>query len=120
MPDSNASSSATDTGVRVVLVTFPTVEVARQVGAQMVGQRLAACVNLIPGIESIYQWKGEIQRDPEVLAVFKTSVGCLADLQEQVQRLHPYDVPEFLALPVARGLPAYLEWVLAETGAVAG
>jgi len=117
-PAADAAPRAQGSGdcrVRVVIVTFPTLEQARQVGTQLVERRLAACVNLIPAIESIYRWQGGIEQDREVLAVFKTAVGRVDELRGALLDLHPYDVPEFLVLDVTAGAKDYLAWVLAET-----
>lgn len=109
------TSQPGDRGVRVVFTTFPTLEVARQVGTQLVDRRLVACVNLIPSIESIYRWQGAVEQDREVLAVCKTAGDRLDELRRALLELHPYDVPELLVLEVTDGAPDYLAWVLAET-----
>lgn len=93
----------------VVFCTFPDLDQARQIGAAMVERQVAACVNLLPGVESIYRWQGKVERAGEVLAVFKTT--RYSELEAALRELHPYEVPEILALPVAAGLPAYLEWL---------
>jgi len=96
----------------VVLCTFPDLDQARQIGAALVERQVAACVNLLPGVESIYRWEGKIERASEVLGVIKTT--RYADLEAAIRELHPYEVPEIIALPVVAGLPAYLKW-LSET-----
>lgn len=93
----------------VVLCTFPDLDRARQIGAALVERQVAACVNLLPGVESIYRWEGKIERSGEVLAVIKTT--RYPALESAIRELHPYEVPEILALPVAAGLPAYLAWL---------
>ncbi len=98
----------------VVLCTFPDVEKARVIAALLVERRLAACVNLLPGVESIYRWEGKVERAGEVLAVIKTT--RYPELEAALKELHPYEVPEILALPVAAGLAGYLEWLGAECG----
>jgi len=98
----------------VVLCTFPDLAQARQIGAAMVERQVAVCVNLVPGIESIYRWEGKVERAGEVLALFKTT--GYPELEAALRELHPYEVPEILALPVAASLPAYLAW-LGEAGA---
>lgn len=103
-----------DTGVVVVACTFPEPEVARQIGTLLVERQLAACVNLLPGAESIYAWQGEVHRDSEVLALIKTTAAGYPALQAALLELHPYDVPEVIALPLAAGAPAYLDWVAAQ------
>ena len=93
----------------VVLCTFPDPERARAIAAELVGRRLAACVNLLPGVESIYRWEGKVERAGEVLAVIKTT--RYPELEAALEELHPYEVPEILALPVAAGLAGYLKWL---------
>jgi periplasmic divalent cation tolerance protein len=102
-------------GAIVVLCTFPDVEQARAIAAELVERRLAACVNLLPGVESIYRWEGKVERAGEVLAVIKTT--RYPELEAAVKELHPYEVPEILALPVAAGLAGYLEWLGESCGA---
>jgi periplasmic divalent cation tolerance protein len=93
----------------VVLCTFPDLDQARQIGAALVERQVAACVNLLPGVESIYRWEGKVERANEVLGVIKTT--RYADLEAAIRELHPYEVPEILALPVVAGLPGYLQWL---------
>jgi periplasmic divalent cation tolerance protein len=96
---------------RLVLCTCPDQETALDLGTRLVEQRLAACVNLVPGLISIYRWEAAVQRDPEVLLLVKTRGDRLDDLIESLHRLHPYDVPEIIAVPIVAGLPEYLSWV---------
>ena len=100
--------------VGVVLVTVPDPETGRILARQMVEDRLAACGNVIPGLTSVYRWAGEVQEDPEALVIFKTTEDLLPALMKRVTELHPYDVPEFLALPVTNGHIPYLQWVAGE------
>ena len=93
----------------VVLCTFPDLNQARQIGAALVERQVAACVNLLPGVESIYRWEGKVERAGEVLAIIKTT--RYPDLEAAVRELHPYEVPEIIALPVVAGLAAYLGWM---------
>lgn len=95
----------------MVVCTFPTLAQARQIGTVMVEKQLAACVNLLPGVESIYRWKEEICREGEVLAVFKVAEGLFEEFEAALRAAHPYAVPEVLALPVSAGSEAYLNWV---------
>ena len=104
-------------GVRLVLVTVPEGEVAARLGRALVEERLAACVNIVPGLRSIYRWEGEIQDDAEVLLMVKTRADRLDSLARRVQELHPYDLPCVLALPVEGGSAAYLSWVRSEASA---
>ena len=100
--------------VRVVLVTAPPRR-ARALARELVGRRLAACVNLVPGVRSVYRWKGRVEEARETLLVAKTTASRCAALLSAVAELHPYEVPEGIALPVDAGLAPYLEWVRRET-----
>jgi periplasmic divalent cation tolerance protein len=97
--------------VRVVLVTVPDVETGQALARAMVEARLAACGNVVPGLVSIYRWEGEVHQDPECLVILKTVAVKLPALEKAVVDQHPYEVPEFLALPVVTGFPPYLGWV---------
>ena len=108
-PDSAIVPS--ESAVRVVLVTVPDVETGRSMAQAVVEARLAACVNVVPGLFSIYRWKGEVHEDPEALLVLKTTISVVEALRTRVLELHPYEVPEFLVLPVEQGYPPYLGWV---------
>lgn len=98
--------------VVVVLVTCPTEAVAKRLSNALVQRRLAACVNLLPGIASTYWWQGKVERSREVLLLIKTTASRFERLRGAITRLHPYDVPEILALPIAAGHPPYLQWVV--------
>ena len=95
---------------RVVLVTCPP-EAEEKIARALVEERLAACVNAIPNVTSTYRWEGEIERDGETLLVIKTETGRLDALAERVRALHPYDVPEVIALPIEAGSLDYLRWL---------
>ncbi len=97
--------------VLLVLSTFPDPETARRIGRQLVEERLAACANLLPAVESIYWWEGKVETGQETLVLFKTPADRYAALEETLRRLHPYDVPEIIAAPIERGLTDYLTWV---------
>lgn len=97
--------------ILLVLTTVPDPETGRRIAAHLVEYRLAACVNLVPGIESVYRWNDAIQRDSESLLIIKTDVGMYPALQEAIVRLHPYELPEVVAISPSDGLPAYLNWV---------
>jgi periplasmic divalent cation tolerance protein len=101
--------------ILVVLCTCPDDSVAKKLAGGLVEQRLAACVNVLPGIRSIYRWQGRVQDDGEVLMVIKSSQETYAALERWLSEQHPYELPEIIALPVERGLPGYLEWVAEET-----
>jgi periplasmic divalent cation tolerance protein len=98
-------------GIAVVLVTCPTKAAARRIAGELVRKRLAACVNLVPGLTSVYRWQGRVERAREVLLVVKTTRGRLASLTRAVLAAHPYDVPEIVALQVIWGHRPYLAWV---------
>ena len=99
----------------LILTTVPTGELGEQIARALVEARLAACVNVGPPMVSMYCWKGELQRDEECQIVIKTIRARVDDVQARVGALHPYDLPEFLVLPVEGGDPAYLAWVAAES-----
>jgi periplasmic divalent cation tolerance protein len=99
------------TEVRVVLVTVPSEQVGRQIATAVVGESLAACVNIVPGVRSVFQWEGRLEDEPELLLLIKTGADRLDRLEARVRALHPYAVPEFIALPVTEGHRPYLDWV---------
>jgi periplasmic divalent cation tolerance protein len=96
----------------LVLVTCANAAEAKRIARAVVEDRLAACVNILPGtVTSIYRWQGKVESGRERLLLIKTSRKRLANLQAAVMRLHSYDVPEFIALPIAAGSRAYLAWL---------
>jgi len=101
--------------VMVVLCTFPDLPQARQIATELVEKQLAACVNLVPGAESHFRWEGRVSREAEVVAIIKTGGERFGAMKRALIELHPYEVPEVLALPVAGGAEAYLGWVVRET-----
>jgi len=101
--------------IRVVLMTAPSAEEAASIVNRLVEERLVACGNVVPGLRSIYRWEGEVHDDSEVLVVLKTVEGSVKAVIERSAELHPYDVPEILALPVIVGHGPYLDWVRDET-----
>ena len=106
-----------DDDVLVVLTNVPNLTVAKTVARYLVGQGMAACVNIQPGVKSYYHWEGVIRQGNEVTLLVKTTRGRYQDVESAIKALSPYDLPEVLAMPVTQGLPAYLEWVRAETRA---
>src|SRR5688500_17861170 len=92
-------------------MTVPDRATAETLGDALVRERLAACANILPGVTAVFWWQGELQRAEETLVVLKTPSARVDALVARARELHPYDVPELLALPVEAGLPAYLEWV---------
>ena len=99
----------------VVLVTVDTQEAGQAIAETLVRERLAACVNLFP-IHSIYTWEGKIQRDNEWQLVIKTDLAQFATLEAKLNAIHPYEVPEILALPIAQGSRPYLSWLAEQVG----
>jgi periplasmic divalent cation tolerance protein len=98
--------------VMMVFCTFPDVETARQIGTTLVETQLAACVNLIPGVESIYRWQGAVESAVEVLALFKSPTTALPALERALLEQHPYDTPEFMAVKPESVTARYRDWVL--------
>lgn len=99
----------------VVYVTVSSEAEAAQIANCLVQEHLAACVNRIGPIQSTYLWQGEVHHDPEYLLMIKTRSSLVDQLAERVKTLHSYDLPEVIALPIQGGLPAYLNWIHAET-----
>ena len=95
--------------------TCPDTAVAERIAETLVGERLAACVNVLPGLRSVYRWKGAVERADEVLLLIKTQPDHFHRLQDRLQQLHPYELPELVAVETDFGLPAYLRWVADET-----
>jgi periplasmic divalent cation tolerance protein len=96
----------------LVLVTAPEEDSARKIAARLVEEKLAACVNLIPGVNSLYRWEGEVEEDREVLLIIKSRTELIAShLVPLIHSLHPYQVPEVIALPIIAGSQEYLDWL---------
>ena len=100
----------------VVFVTAGDEETAARIARTVVEERLAACVNIVPVIRSIYRWEGELEDDREALLVMKTRADRFDALQARVAAIHPYDVPEIIRLPIEGGHAPYLEWIDNEVG----
>jgi periplasmic divalent cation tolerance protein len=100
--------------VLVILCTFPDSGQARQIGTVLVEKQLAACVNLIPAVESIYRWQGNVETASEVLAIFKTTAAAFPAFEQALTELHPYEVPEIIALAPEKIAASYRAWVLGE------
>ena len=98
--------------VRIAFTTVGSAEEARRLARRLVERRLAACVNIVPNLTSIYHWKGAIEEASEVLLMMKTTAALLPQLEAAVRELHSYEVPEFLALDVASIAQPYLDWLL--------
>jgi periplasmic divalent cation tolerance protein len=96
----------------VVLVTAPSEEIARAIAYKLLDEKLAACVNILPPVVSIYTWEEAVHEDSEVLMLIKTRSDLLEDrLIPTIKNLHPYEVPEIIALPIIQGLDSYLSWI---------
>lgn len=102
--------------ILLALCTFPDADIARRISNQLVTERFAACANILPGVESIYRWKENIESGKETLVLFKLSEDRQSVFQTKLRSLHPYDIPEIIFVPVASGLPEYLQWVATSCG----
>ena len=101
--------------VLICLTTCPNRDAADRIATALVEERLAACVNIVPGIHSTYRWQGEVIRAEELLLIVKTTADRFDALRERLPQLHPYELPELVAVESVDGLPAYLHWVRDET-----
>lgn len=97
-------------------MTAATVEEAKSIGRALVAERLAACVNVIPGMVSVYRWEGALEEAEEAVLIAKTRVASFDALARRVAEIHPYDTPCAIRLDVAGGLPPFLDWIASETG----
>ena len=105
---------------RIVLVTCASMGEARRIAKTVVEKKLAACVNILPGVvESVYRWKGKVERAREVLMIMKTTAGKVRELEREVKRMHSYDIPEFIVLPIIAGSREYLGWLAESTARTA-
>jgi periplasmic divalent cation tolerance protein len=99
----------------ICLSTCPDAASADRIATALVEERLAACVNVLPGVRSTYRWEGQVRRDDEVLLIIKTTRDRIDALRQRLPDLHPYELPELIAVEAAGGLPAYLDWIATET-----
>src|SRR5258706_1472690 len=99
----------------LVLTNLPDRAAAERLAERLVGEHLAACVNILAPCRSVYRWKGALQRDEEHPLLIKTTAERYPALERALREGHPYELPEIIAVPVGSGLPAYLDWVAAET-----
>lgn len=102
-------------GAQVVFTTLPDGAAARELVRQLVERRIVACGTVLDGVRSIYWWKGDVTEEREALVMLKTTGVRWPDLVAAVEALHPYDLPELLAVPVDQGLPRYVKWIVEET-----
>lgn len=98
-----------------VYVTVPDMQTAAAIADAVVGDRLAACANILPGMQSIYHWQGKIEKAEEVVVIFKTPAAQFAAIESRIKELHPYETPCIVALPVSAGHAPYLRWIAEET-----
>ena len=99
----------------LVLTNLPDRAAAEKLADMLIAERLAACVNILAPCRSVYRWKGAVQHDEEHPMLIKTTQARYAELEQALRASHPYELPEIVAVPIERGLPAYLDWVAAET-----
>lgn len=104
----------------IVMTALPNRAAALKLAQELVARRLAACVNVLAECTSVYRWKGTVENAAEVPVLIKTRAECYGDLEAAIRELHPYELPEIVAVPVQRGLDEYLEWVAAETSIAIG
>jgi periplasmic divalent cation tolerance protein len=95
----------------ILFVTVPNRDDAARIAEALVAERLAACVNIVPGIESIYRWEGKVARDQELLLIIKTTSERYAEVERRVKELHSYTTPEVIAMKIERGSYEYLKWL---------
>jgi periplasmic divalent cation tolerance protein len=101
--------------VVIVLTNLPDKEAAMRLARELVERRLAACVNVLAQCESVYRWKGAVETAAEVPVLIKTRAGRYSEVEAAIRELHPYELPEIIAVPVRLGLDEYLQWVTGET-----
>jgi periplasmic divalent cation tolerance protein len=101
----------------LVYCTCPDHDTALRIAKSLVDQQLAACVNVVPGLTSVYRWQGQMETAQEVLLLIKTRRAVYPELEAALLALHPYELPEIIAVPIEAGLPAYLSWIETGTGA---
>jgi len=101
--------------VLLVLTNLPDREAATTLAAVLIEEKAAACVNVLGACISVYRWQGKLENTEEIPLLIKTTAARYAALEETIRRLHPYELPEIIAVPLARGLPGYLDWVADET-----
>jgi periplasmic divalent cation tolerance protein len=99
----------------LVLTSLPDAALAASLARRLVEQRLAACVNTLPGVKSVYRWQGTIEEASETCLLIKSTQAAYPQLEAAIKAAHPYDLPEIIALPIVAGWPAYLDWITQET-----
>jgi len=96
---------------QIILNTCPNHDTAKQIAESLVTRGLAACINILPGVESVYKWKGQVECEQEYLLIIKTRADAYSSVEQAILKQHPYELPEIIAVPLANGLPAYLAWI---------
>ncbi|KAB2926678.1 MAG: divalent-cation tolerance protein CutA [Dechloromonas sp.] len=99
----------------LIITNCPDEEVANAIALALVEEKLAACVNLLPRVQSVYRWQGAVESTSEIPLLIKSTAACYAAVENRIRQLHPYEIPEIVALPITHGLPAYLNWLGGET-----
>jgi periplasmic divalent cation tolerance protein len=99
------------TDLQIVLCTVPDQATGEHIASTLVSEHLAACVNIIPGITSVYRWKGAVEQDQEALLLIKTGKDSWQLLQQRIHELHPYELPEIIAVPIQTGQTDYIQWI---------
>lgn len=110
------NTSASESEFIAVYVTVPSAEAGKAVASKLISDKLAACVNMIPGIQSMYWWEGKVEVDQELLLMIKSRAPLFDALSKAVVEAHPYDVPEVIAVPITNGNKGYLDWLASSTG----
>lgn len=106
---------STPDDIRLLYCTCPDAGIAEVIARELVTSRLAACVNIVPGLRSIYLWEAAIQDDAEVLLMIKSKASRIDAITQCIRQHHPYELPEVIAVPIVAGLDAYLDWVRSST-----
>lgn len=95
----------------IVFCTCPNEEIGRKIAEKLVTDKIAACVNIVPGLESIYRWQGQICKDKEMMLIIKSSSDKYNQLENSIRAIHPYETPEIIAVTISNGYEKYLEWI---------
>ncbi len=104
------------TEYQIILTTCPDQDMAEKLAKRLVNDNLAACVNIVPALTSIYKWKNELITGTEVLLMIKTRTDCYEDAESVIGEMHPYELPEIISVPISNALPDYLQWIDSATG----
>lgn len=100
-----------DSNCQLLFCTLPNPEIAKDIATTLVAEKLAACVNILPAIQSVYEWKGQIETDAESLLLIKTTAGTYPELESRLLAIHPYELPELIMVPISGGSDDYLKWL---------